>query len=81
MPGHRHRHGPVIGVGKGQHRGAGNNLVVVHQLAVVPRVPKAAELLPAVWLLNRVSDVYLSIAGVTSGLVAPPEDYLPSLIK
>jgi GntR family transcriptional regulator, transcriptional repressor for pyruvate dehydrogenase complex len=46
--------------------------------AVMREVVEAAELLPALWLLNRLSGVYLEIARTITGAVRPPDDYLAS---
>ena len=39
---------------------------------------EAAQMLPAIWTLNRVARVYVDIAQSVSGALPPPEDYLQS---
>jgi len=36
---------------------------------------EAAQMLPAIWTLNRVAQVYIDIAKSVSGSLPPPEDY------
>jgi hypothetical protein len=38
-------------------------------------VLEAAGVLPALWLLNRFSGVYLELAGWLTGALRPPRDY------
>lgn len=49
---------------------------VVADFGVMRAVVEAGQFLPAVWLLNRLSDVYLDIAQSLTGTVNPPENYL-----
>lgn len=42
---------------------------------VIRGVVEAAGLLPALWVLNRVSSVYLEVAETLSGQFKPPADY------
>lgn len=39
---------------------------------------ESAQMLPAVWILNRVAGVYVDIARSVSGALPPPEDYVTS---
>lgn len=48
---------------------------------VIRAVVEAAGLLPALWVLNRVSGVYLEIAGTFSGAFRLPADYHESHTK
>jgi GntR family transcriptional regulator, transcriptional repressor for pyruvate dehydrogenase complex len=50
-------------------------------LAVLRTVVEAAGLLPALWLLNRMGDVYLEIARTLTAGLAPPADYLQAYAK
>ena len=43
---------------------------------VIRALAEAARSLPAVWMINRVSGVYLDIARSLKGVIAPPADYL-----
>lgn len=43
---------------------------------VVRAVVEAGSFLPAVWLLNRISGVYLDIAQSLTGRIEPPDDYV-----
>ncbi len=45
---------------------------------VMRSVVEVANFLPAVWLLNRLSGIYLDIAGSLTGTVAPPDNYVAS---
>ncbi len=47
-------------------------------LGVMRALVEAAGFLPAVWLLNRLASVYIDLARVFTGNVAPPTDYLES---
>lgn len=49
---------------------------VRQDLRVFRSVVETAGLLPAVWMLNRVSGIYEEVASFLSGALAPPEDYL-----
>lgn len=46
--------------------------------AMIRSVFEAADNLPAVWILNRVSGVYVDIARSVSGAMPPPTDYVAS---
>lgn len=48
---------------------------------VIRAVVEAAGLLPALWVLNRVSGVYLEVAGTFSTAFRPPADYHESHCK
>ena len=48
----------------------------VEDFGVIRSVVEAAHFLPAVWLLNRLSGVYLDIAASLSGNLQPPATYL-----
>jgi GntR family transcriptional regulator, transcriptional repressor for pyruvate dehydrogenase complex len=50
-------------------------------LAVLRAVVESAGLLPALWLLNRMSDVYLDIARTLTAALPPPADYLRAYAK
>jgi DNA-binding FadR family transcriptional regulator len=43
---------------------------------VVRAVVEAGHFLPAVWLLNRLSGIYLDIAQSLTGRIEPPDDYV-----
>ncbi len=49
---------------------------VVADFAVVRAVVEAGNFLPAVWLLNRLSGIYLDIGQSLTGSVSPPDDYV-----
>ncbi len=49
---------------------------VRQDLRVFRSVVETAGLLPAVWMLNRVSGIYEEVASFLSGALAPPGDYL-----
>ncbi len=49
---------------------------VVADFGVVRAVVEAGNFLPAVWLLNRLSGIYLDIAQSLTGSVSPPDDYV-----
>jgi DNA-binding FadR family transcriptional regulator len=42
---------------------------------IIRAVAEAAGLLPALWVLNRISSVYLEVAGSFSTAFRPPADY------
>ena len=44
-------------------------------LSFMRSVVEAAQLLPAMWLLNRLSTVYVDLAGLVAHAIAPPDDY------
>ncbi len=48
----------------------------VEDFSVIRTVVEAANFLPAVWLLNRLSGVYLDIAASLSGTMQPPASYV-----
>lgn len=48
----------------------------VIDFGVIRGVAEAANFLPAVWLLNRLSGVYLEIAVSLTGSIRPPDNYL-----
>jgi len=45
-------------------------------LAVVRAIIDAAGFLPGLWLLNRLSEIYLAIARTLTGVLGPPPDYV-----
>ena len=45
---------------------------------VIRAIVEAANFLPAVWLLNRLSGIYFDIACSITGTVDPPADYVES---
>lgn len=47
-----------------------------HDFAVIRALVEAAELLPAMWTLNRIAAVYLDLAGTVAQAASPPDDYL-----
>lgn len=49
---------------------------ITADFSVMRSVVEAGNFLPAVWLLNRLSDVYLDIAQSLTGTVHPPDEYL-----
>jgi DNA-binding FadR family transcriptional regulator len=50
----------------------------IEDFGVMRAIVEAANFLPAVWLLNRLSVIYLDIARSLTGTVDPPSDYLES---
>jgi len=48
----------------------------IEDFGVMRAVVEAGNFLPAVWLLNRLSGVYLDIAQSLTGTLAPPESYV-----
>jgi DNA-binding FadR family transcriptional regulator len=43
---------------------------------VIRALAEAAHSFPAMWMINRISGVYLDIAHTLSGVIAPPAEYL-----
>lgn len=54
---------------------AGGAAFVAADLEMTRSLLEAAGMLPALWLLNRFSGVYLELARLLTGAVRPPEDY------
>ncbi|HTM19724.1 MAG TPA: GntR family transcriptional regulator [Kofleriaceae bacterium] len=50
----------------------------IEDFGVMRAVVEAGHFLPAVWLLNRLSAIYLDIAQSLTGTMAPPENYTES---
>jgi DNA-binding GntR family transcriptional regulator len=50
----------------------------IEDFGVMRAVVEAGNFLPAVWLLNRLSAIYLDIAQSLTGTMAPPENYVAS---
>ncbi len=49
---------------------------VLADFAVMRSVVEAANFLPAVWMLNRLSGVYVDIASSLTGSMSPPDHYV-----
>jgi GntR family transcriptional repressor for pyruvate dehydrogenase complex len=50
-----------------------------HDFGIMHALCEAAGILPGMWILNSMSDVYLEIASRLAIFVRPPNDYLESL--
>jgi len=50
----------------------------IEDFGVIRAIVEAAKFLPAVWLLNRLSSIYLDIARSLTGTVDPPSNYVES---
>jgi DNA-binding FadR family transcriptional regulator len=50
----------------------------IEDFGVIRAIVEAANFLPAVWLLNRLSSIYLDIARSLTGTVDPPSNYVES---
>jgi GntR family transcriptional repressor for pyruvate dehydrogenase complex len=50
----------------------------IEDFGVMRAVVEAGNFLPAVWLLNRLSAIYLDIAQSLTGTMAPPDNYVDS---
>jgi GntR family transcriptional regulator, transcriptional repressor for pyruvate dehydrogenase complex len=50
----------------------------IEDFGVMRAVVEAGNFLPAVWLLNRLSAIYLDIAQSLTGTMAPPDNYVES---
>ncbi len=53
----------------------------VRDFDVMRAVVEAANFLPGVWLLNRLSRVYVDIAAPLTGALEPPENYVESHLE
>lgn len=49
---------------------------VIADFAVMRSVVEAANFLPAVWMLNRLSGIYVDIASTLTGSMSPPDHYV-----
>lgn len=49
---------------------------IVTDFGVMRSVVEAGNFMPAVWLLNTISDVYIDIAHSLTGSINPPDEYL-----